>query len=333
MKKIRYMLLIVPFIFSGESLAGTINVNLPKVNLTGGLSATAIREDHTDEGTKSDIKLTDALLDLSSDEDYGGFDVAIGTMTNPVVSGSVDNDNSATVGNNFGLIWGYATIKPMSRVKLSAGYLPTNVGYELPFTFSNDEISYGLIWNSQPFIYKGVRISYDPNDSLEIYSEYDRGDELNGGTNDHASGLGAIGSIRNLFSYTLNYFDYGNYKNLIDLTLSKKISNISFGTNADYQWLDDDSGKKGYGIALYIKPEFDRFSLPARVEYVKDKKNSGIYGFNDRGTYSLTVTPTYKLSDHTTARAELATVKSNDDDAFSGSKRKTSATLQISFTF
>lgn len=316
-----------------ESGAAEVKVDIPNIKLSGGISATVFNESkaEADSSSTNDIKLTDAVIELSGGDNFGGFDIAVGLTVEPTVIGSVNNNNTATVGDKYGIIWGYVSAIPVKGLEIDAGVLPTNVGYELAAAYLNPNITYGLVWNSQPFIYKGVRATYSVTDDIQIYGEYDRGNELNGYSKDHAFAVGSIGSIGDV-NYTFTYFDYGNYKNLVDFTLGYKYRNVQFAVDGDYQWLDEDSSKKGYGIAFYVIPEFDRFFLPIRVEYVKDKDNSGIYGFDGESIYSVTVTPTCKLSDHTVVRAEYSYVKSNDN-AFNGSDHKGIASIQLAHIF
>ncbi len=324
-------------LFSCPSKGDELQLPLPKLKLNGGISATAFRESRTDRGTESSLKIEDLVLELSGSGNAGGFDVAVGTLLLPTVLESSQKENRGNFGlgnenDRFGLLWGYAKVKPSEKLEIDAGVLTTNVGYELPESYRNFNVTYGLVWNGQPFIYRGVRATYTVNRSLQVYGEYDRGEELNGNPKDHAFGVGAGGTL-GVFYYTANYFDYGNYKNLVDISLSTECRDIKLGINGDYQWLDKESKKAGYGVALYAVPELGKFSLPVRLEYVKDRNNSGIYGFNGKGTYSVTVTPTYRLSDHAAIRTELSYVKSNYSKAFNGKSSKEILSFQISYAF
>ena len=308
-----------------------------KLKISGGLSFSGFRETKTEEGTESSLKLEDAVFELKGKEGYDGFDVAVGSLQLPTLLNSAKEENKGNFGLNrsddrFGLLWGYVELNPTKSLEVEGGILPTNVGYELAESYRNFNITYGLVWNNQPFIYRGVRATYTFGEALQVYGEYDRGKELNGSSTDHAFGLGVAG-VLNGFYYTVNYFDYGNYKNLLDFTLSTECKNVKLGLNGDYQWLDGDRDKSGFGIAAYLIPEFGNFSLPLRLEYVKDRNKSGIYGFNGRGTYSFSLTPTYKLSKHSTVRTEFSYVKSNYDRAFNGSDHKEILSFQFSLTF
>ncbi len=338
MKRYAATILTVLLLLSSIPSEGAeLKVDLPQLKLSGGLSVSSFRETKTDRGTESSLKLEDALFEIEGGDTSGGFDIAIGSLLLPTVLSSADEENKGNFGLNrsddkFGLLWGYVKVNPVKNLEIDGGVLPTNVGYELAESYKNFNITYGLVWNSQPFIYRGVRVTYTFSESFQVYGEYDRGKELNGNTDDHAFGVGAAGALKG-FYYTVNYFDYGNFKNLFDLTLSTECRNIKLGLNGDYQWLDKDGSKAGYGLAVYIVPEFGKISLPIRTEYVRDKNNSGIYGFKDKGTYSFTVTPTYKLSEHTTVRAEYSYVKSNYSEAFNGSDHKETLSFQLSYTF
>ena len=334
MKRLAVVILTAFLSLSSLPSKGTELKILPGLNVSGGISVSGFRETETEEGTDSDLKIEDAVFEINGKDI---FDVAVGSLLLPTVLNSTNQENKGNFGLNrngdrFGLLWGYLELKPAEKLNLKVGVLPTNVGYELAESYKNFNITYGLVWNSQPFIYRGVRATYTFGESLQIYGEYDRGKELNGNDRDHAFGIGAAGAI-GAFYYTVNYFDYGNYKNLFDFTLSTECKKVKLGFNGDYQWLDRDKNKAGYGLAFYVVPNLGRISLPVRVEYVKDINQSGIYGFNDRGTYSFTVTPTYKLSEHTTVRAEYSYVKSNYSKAFNGSDHKEILSFQFSYAF
>jgi len=315
------------------SMSATINTKNVKVKIKGGMTVTEFWEARakSDGSSSNDLKLSDAILNLEVSDSISGIDTGVGTITEPTVISSVNNENTAVIGDKTGLIWGYLYTNPIKNFKIEAGLLPTNVGYELPATYMNPNIVYGLIWNSQPFVYKGIRTTYDLSENFSLYAEYDKGKELNGNPQDHAIAIGSIGTIEGL-GYTVTYFDYANYKNLIDFTLSSEYENFTIAVNADYQWLDENNDKKGYGVAVYLIPSFNKLSLPIRMEYVKDVHNSGIYGFN-KPTYSFTVTPTWKISYNSKIRIEYSYAWSRDNAVFNGSNHKGTASFQLLFTF
>ncbi|SMP11906.1 Putative beta-barrel porin-2, OmpL-like. bbp2 [Desulfurobacterium pacificum] len=315
------------------SMSAELKMQNVKLNVKGGITTTEFFETRakTDGSSSNDLKLSDAILNLEATDGISGADFGLGTITEPTVLSSANNDNTAVIGEKTGIVWGFLYTSPFKNFKVEAGLLPTNVGYELAATYLNPNIVYGFVWNSQPFIYKGARVTYSASENFSLYAEYDKGKELNGNPENHAFAVGSIGSVDGI-GYTVTYFDYANYKNLIDFTLSTEYKNFTFAINGDYQWLDKDNDKKGYGIAAYIIPTFGKLSIPLRVEYVKDTNNSGIYGFS-KPTYSVTLTPTWKLSYNSKIRIEYSYAYSSDNTAFNGSNHKGTASFQLLFMF
>ncbi|MEO2069288.1 MAG: outer membrane beta-barrel protein [Desulfurobacteriaceae bacterium] len=258
-----------------------------------------------------DIKFTDTILRLYKKEDQISFDVGLGSIVQPSVSGWSDKENISTVGDKFGIVWGYLTLKPLEKLKVDVGAFGSLVGYTTGATFYNPNISFSFLGCSQPFFYRAVRVTYQVEDDLSFYGTYARGKELNGNDNDHAHSFGVIGKEMGI-DYVVSYFDYSAFKNIFDVVLSTSSDDFLFNywekvtlaLNIDYQWLDG-SSKDSFGFAFWVVPEKGRYSLPLRFEYENDFGGSNIFT-NDGGyLYSITVTPTYKLSDTTKLRVEF----------------------------
>ena len=216
-------------------------------------------------------------------------------------------------------------------VSVDAGVLTTNVGYELADTYSNPNITFGAIWNAQPFIYPGVRVTVSPLENVNLYAEY------NQESNSDNFAVGALGELNDI-SFGLTYYDYRAYKNLIDVVLSYSIGMLDLGLNADYQWLDDSAKTPGqddsaYGIALYLTPTFGRLSVPVRLEYF-DEGTSGIYFDGADKGYTATITPTFKPTENSFIRAEVAYVSTDKKVFKNGTKdNKTTFAVELGFTF
>ena len=259
-----------------------------------------------------DIKFTDAILRIYKKEDKLSLDVGIGSIVQPSVSGWNDKENISTVGDKFGIVWGYLTLNPLDNLKVDVGAFGSLVGYESGVTFLNPNISFSVLGYSQPSFYRAVRLTYQVREGFSLYTTYARGKELNGSENHHAHSFGFIGHLEGI-DYVISYFDYSNFKNIFDVVLSTSSKDfflnywkkITFALNADYQWLDGNS-KDGLGIAFWVVPEKGKYSLPLRFEYERDFKDSNIFTNDGSYTYSLTITPTYKLSDLTSLRIELS---------------------------
>lgn len=219
------------------------------------------------------LNLTNALLGIETsqkDEVETTLNLLVGNHLLPTVYGSgVEPFNESAK-----VVWAFITLKK-ENLSLDLGLIPTNVGYELPENYENPNITYGGVWNSQPFIYKGIRLSYEFK-SFTLYGEYNQ----DGGTNNFAGGI----ISKNL---TLNLFSYPNMT-LVDLVLSKETRRVDLALNLDY------FSNKNYGLALYLIPKFGKVKLPLRLETFKDR------------TYTITLTPTYELSERFKLRAEFA---------------------------
>ncbi len=295
-----------------------------KLNLKGTVSATAFKEFNG----SSAVKLTDAAIELSKDCGFLSLNGAVGSILTPTLIKPTKELLKGNFGveknDRFGLLWGSLSLLPRKDFQVEVGILTTMVGQELPLTTDNKNIAFGLLWNSQPFIYRGVRAYYRRGDYL-FYSEYDFGWELNGSSRDRALGLGIL-KDKGSFNFSFNYFDYKNYKALLDFNLGKEWKDYFASLSVDYHWLKENPSKKAVGGALYLGYNLtENFSLPLRIEAVKDFNDSNIYGFNSTA-YSFTITPTYKLKGKATLRGELGVVKT-------GSKTYGEEAFQVAFSF
>ncbi len=318
----------------------TLKLSQP-LELYGGFSAGYFYT--TNEGSKNSqdkFQITNAIIGIKGEagEDIKlGFDLAIGgSLWATVFDGGQGDLAYIDAANNelkegVGILWGYATLKPHKMLSIDAGVLTTNIGYELADTYSNPNVTFGAVWNSQPFIYPGVRVTLTPTEGVELYAEY------NQESNSDNYAVGVLGEISSV-SYTFSYYDYKSDRNLIDVVLGYSIGNVDLGLNADYQWRDktwkdNNPGKddSAYGVAVYIIPKFENLSVPVRLEYF-DGGTSGIYT-GDKG-YTVTVTPTFKPSENTFIRVEVAHV-STDAKIFKGDTKdtKTILALELGFTF
>jgi hypothetical protein len=304
--------------------AGQITALNSDIELSGGLTTGYFYSTNTGTSNHDDFKVSNFIISLSSQtKDRGiGFTTMFGSILLPTLYDGGITDNKAILNQNFGVLAGYLTYLPFENVSVDAGLLTTNIGYEIATSYANPNITYGSVFNAQPFIYPGVRITYSYKD-FKFYGEVnkDKG-YLNGSSSLQTSGAYAVGTLGSLYgiNYALSYYDYTAYKNLIDLVLSKSLNqNLDIALNVDYQWLDNTAkqqghDKYGYGIAFYIIPKFENISLPVRVEYIKDGskgKESGIYNSVASG-YSFTITPTFKPSKNTFIRVETSYFKTDN---------------------
>ncbi|MCX7738232.1 MAG: porin [Hydrogenothermaceae bacterium] len=335
--------------FAGAATAGQITVQNSEITLNRAITTGYFYSNNTGSSNRDDFKVSNFLLGIGSDAKDGGigFSTAIGTVLIPTVYDGGLTANKAILSKSFGVIYGYLTYKPISNMSLDTGLLPTNIGYELATSFTNPNITYGSVWSAQPFIYPGARFTYQIGD-VKFYGEVSKDKGIVDGNHSlpttGAYAIGSLGSFMGL-DYAVSYYDYTAYKNLVDIVLSKELNpNLRLGLNFDYQWLDKSakvSGKddKGYGLALYIIPQFDNFSLPVRVEYINDGskgRESGIYSSVSKA-YTTTITPTYRPTKYTYIRGELSYFKADNlifsDKNPNPKDSKTSAAVELGFLF
>ncbi|MEJ5173077.1 MAG: outer membrane beta-barrel protein [Hydrogenothermaceae bacterium] len=333
----------------GFANAGQITVANSDITLSGAVTAGYFYSTNTGSNNHDNFKVSNFLVGLSSEAKDGGigFTAGFGTVLLPTLYDGGLTDNKAILSEKFGVIYGYLTYIPVQNLSIDAGLLTTNIGYELPTSFANPNITYGAVWYAQPLIYPGVRATYQIGD-IKFYAEVSKDKAyVDGNPSLPTSGAYAVGSIGNILGidYAVSYYDYTAYKNLVDIVLSKEVHpNLKLGLNFDYQWLDETAktpgnDDNGYGLALYLIPQFDRFSAPIRLEYVNDGskgKESGIYSFVSKA-YTFTITPTYKPTKSSYIRAEVSYVNSDGkiftDKNGNPKDTKSSAALELGLLF
>jgi len=299
--------------------AGSLKVPNQDITLSGGITGAYLYNSDT---KRDAFTVPDALIDLATEAKPGGmaFDLGIGTLAGNSLASSfapLTAIGSDTGGDpaSVGVQYGWVSVLPMDGLKVDAGILATNVGYEVVPSYSNGNILRGLVWNYQPAYYTGARATYSTG-GWNFYAEANK----NAGT---GSAIGANGSFGGL-NAALNVFSTVNVKSIVDIILSGKVGSTTIAANIDYQSKAEAAKTTGtddnaYGIALYATlPMGDKAILPVRLEYVSDG-TSGLYGLGAAGAsntaMTFTITPTYNFSDSTFVRAELAYVSTDKKTA------------------
>ena len=313
----------------GVSNAGTLTVANSDIEMTGGVTAGYFYTTNIGSSNNDYFTVSTFAIDLTSKPSpMIGFTAGFGATTQPDLL-----DETQPPSAEFGLEYGWVSIRPLEGLTVDAGQLLTNIGYELYHTYDNKNYTFGLVWFAQPVTYPGARVTYSVTDGIDVYAEYTQD-----GRDSFA--LGSIGSIAG-FNYAVSYFDYTASKNLVDVVLSTEVAGIELGTNIDYQWLDDTAKTPGnddtaYGIAVYASAKFDVFEIPVRIEYVNDG-TSGIYSVAGDDAWSFTITPTYKPSKNTYVRGEFAYVNTDGkgftDDEGNRKDNRTFVGVEAGFVF
>jgi len=326
----------------GAAYAGGFNVS-KDITVNGDLSAGAYYVvNHGGMGAEA-MEVTDFGLAFSApaaNTGDVGFKGVIGSRNGRTIL-DTSPDGSFAWGDDIVLDFGYATYKPVDNVTLDIGWILTTVGNEASPSIFSANVNRGFMWNAQPSAYEGMRASYAMGD-MTLSAEVNHNQKgVKGNPIDIA--LAVSGKV-NTINYSATYFDGKDTTNIIDVVLNTEVSGVGVGVNFDYFMLDnaatgqDDSAN---GIGLYVTPKFGKISVPVRIEFVSDG-SSGVYSVPGGtvatdGAYSLTITPTMKLSDNTFVRAELSYVAA-DNKVFLDKDKKATDTqtmlaLQFGYTF
>jgi hypothetical protein len=320
------------------SQAGTVTtLTLPDIKVSGGITAAYVHTSEnlaTNPGIRSNqdaFEVNDALIDLKADAKTGGvgFDLGIGALAgsslahrqelNPIGNLSTGGVSSAEGG--VAVQYGYVTVVPVDGLKLDAGLVPTNIGSEVAPSYANANILRGLIWSAQPVYYTAARATYSVG-GLNLYAEANK-HAFSPFTGTAAGNTGDAFGVSGSFAHVnvaYTYFNLSNQGTMHDLLANTTVGSLQLGGEFHYMTKDDatktpNTDDNAWALGLYATfPLADKFTLPARLEYVNDG-TSGLYGLGGAGVdnkaWTLTVTPTYNFTDATFLRAEVAYVKTD----------------------
>ncbi len=246
----------------------------------------------------------------------------------------------------------YVTIAPVEGLSIDAGLLWNQFG-EAPLTILNRNYTRGVLFTGHPVLYAGARASYDFG-IAKVYVGYNQGGGLLQGSSAEVLGYGIsdaweAGIAFNLKDLVgvggkvaLHTYDEAEGRNLYVLCTSVDLGVIESGIEIDYTTLDDaakrstvgtvnplgydaNADDSAWGVALNINidlldAQIANVTFPIRIEYVDngdsdDALGSGIYLTGKKGTWSFTITPTWKPTKNTFARVELGYV-STDQEVF-----------------
>ncbi len=296
---------------------GLFQSALDGINITGGISAGYFYASHPGEDTSDDeFLLSNFLIDISSsDEDLPvEFVGAFGETSTPSLLDTPENNSK------FRVEYASLKLKPVIGLSLEAGLLQPNAGYENTYTFNNKNIILGAVASQQPYNAYGARIGYDVN-GLCLWGGYFKerlaDEEYNSPDAAWEIGLSTSTGGNNV---TLYHYYIKGQRNLSGAVIERSIGDIDLAFVIDY-WRWDSSVKNLYGSrssvggAFYICPNFGRFSIPLRLEYI-DQNKSLIYieSPNTKYIYTVTVSPTWHFKENAYIREESAYVKA--DKAF-----------------
>ncbi len=302
-----------------------------------------------------------------------GFNAAFASFAVPTLIASNKVVNDALLDTAQFKPWlAYVTIAPVEGLSIDAGLLWNQFG-EAPLTILNRNYTRGILFTGHPVLYAGARASYDFG-IAKVYVGYNQGgglrqdgkpfdfnisDAWEAGISFNLKDLVGVGG-----KVALHTYDESEGRNLYVLCTSVDLGLIKTGIEVDYTTLDDavkrdevgtanplgydaNADDSAWGIALNIDidlldAQIANVTFPIRIEYVDngdsdDVKGSGVYLTGKNGTWSFTITPTWKPTKNTFARVELGYV-STDQEVFKeddGSTKdsRTVAAFEAGFLF
>ncbi len=248
------------------------------------------------EANKSMFDAGSAIVSISKKKGKFGYAFIGGAYAVPVV-GFAPVPTGLTTSAFSGIPVAYIDYSITPSFTVALGRLPTIIGYETFATALNDYIQRGRVWNLQPVVHHGIRLSYGAgnisatlgvNDGL-----FSLGPNFKGTTLTPAVELGIGTSLGKNLSVSLAglYIDNGALEDEKDkrdyqgnLIIAYGTGNITVALDALYLNSGDDETSDS-GIALHAKYEGKKFGVAGRIEYLD--------GDNEKAT-TFTITPSYK---------------------------------------
>ncbi len=320
-----------------DSKEGPLQSTLTGIEVTGGISAGYFYVSNPGKDTSDDaFLLSNFLVEISSSDENlpVGFVGAFGETSTPSILGTPENNT------DFKIEYASLTLRPVHDISLELGLLQPNAGFENTYTFNNKNVILGAVASQQPYNAYGARMAYETN-SLSLWGGYykERLDDEEYNSPDYAWEIGLSGSILDN-AFTLYHYNIKGQKHLSGAIIERTIRNMDIALNIDY-WHWDSRMKRLYGStssiggAVYICPNFDRLSIPLRLEYINQEKSQVyIESPNAKHIYAATVSPTWHFNENTYIRAESAYIKA--DGAFAdeqGNTRDNRINLAIELGF
>jgi hypothetical protein len=324
---------------------GTINVN-------GALSVYIINSNNRavndDKETRYDVG--SAIISLSKPAEPFGFTLIGGAYAVPVVGLALIRTSQYT--DPFSPIpVAYLEYSPMKGLSVQAGKLPTIIGYESAFTYQNNYIQRGLVWNMQPVINNGVRLTYSTdlffvklglNDGFYTLSTTDPKPALEAslGLTPIKDGSIALNVILPDKDSSPNNTANPSNKREINLVASYTLDKLSLGADLLYVEAPESNragvpeNAKASGVALHLSYDLKPFKLSGRIEYVVDNSdNTDLVGLRDGNkAWTFTVTPAYAQGPFF-LRGELSYVNADQPFTVNGKKDQTRVGVEVGFMF
>ena len=294
---------------------GGIDTEYANVHVTGGASGGFYASNKEITPGNDQNRLSDFLFGLhaASKNELAEISAGIGILPSfSLLDHGVDETGSTAEIQ-------YATLAahPFANLTFEAGRISSNIGFENTPSFLNEHAMGSVQSTTQPGYFPGTRLSYG-NDAITVYAE--RSDDAyeapSGVSKSDSLAAGAMGTVAGV-DYAVGYHTYRTLRSMFDLILTGNVAGMNMTFSVDYLKLTDKAlataGDTNHAesVALYASgPTFNKISIPVRVEAFNDHGN-GLYEGAGQG-FSLTVTPTWNMSENSYLRTDLSYLKSSN---------------------
>lgn len=328
-------------LFSGESIgfdATPIQFQLPSngvVKFHGIATGIGMLQTNSSAGDyNSLVDVSNAQLILSKDSGIIQFYVQGGYYSTPSLGTTYQRASQQTK-DSFGLVpLGNISFAPTDQWLITAGKINSFGGNENTFTYQNNNIDRGLLWNQTSNVSRGFQASFKHGALLSSVTLND------GFYSNQLSWMGAstkyqideknsasfiwAGSIKSNTSNTFITPIAQNNSQIFNLIYNFASSRWTISPYLQYTYVPANStlgilgSSQTAGAAILSNYRFsnassDLFSLPFRFEYIGSGGNGNpnapnlLYG-QGSAAWSATITPTYQY-EHVFIRAELSYVQ------------------------
>jgi len=322
---------------AGPALAGGINTEFSDIHLSGGASGGYVYGDSEMIRQNDQSRMMDFILGIDAATKDGRAEISAGIGNLPAYT--LMDHGVDEAGSNTDIQYAEVIVHPSENWSLELGRVPSNVGFEDTIMFNNANVLESVQAIAQPGFFSAARLSYGTDD-FSVYAE--QGEEEfeapSGATTGQSWSGGASGTAGSV-EYAVGYHGYAGLRTLFDLILTSNIAGQDVTVVIDRLKLEDaalvsaSDTNHAESVAVYVSgPSTGEFSFPIRLEAFDDHGN-GIYEGAGKGN-SLTITPTWNLSDNAFLRSEISYVKTDNkifDDKGSLTDSRTSIAVQAGY--
>lgn len=297
---------------TASAKGGIIDTEFADLHFLGGASAGYYAGNNEVTRQNDQNRLSDFLLGMHASTEDKRAEVSAGIGILPSYS-LLDHgvDNTTTTAEVQ-----YATLvlHPLADLTIELGRISSNIGYENTPSYLNAHSVGSVQSTTQPGYYPGTRLTFG-SDMVAVYVEQsdDSFEAPSAATTGQSWSTGVMGTLSDV-EYVVGYQSYVDLRSMFDLILSGSLAGMDVTFSYDRLSLTNTAvknagdNKHAESVAIYLSgPTFNEISIPVRLEAFDDHGNN-IYEGAGKG-HSLTVTPTWNLSEHAYVRTDFSYIK------------------------